>query len=45
MSDVEKYIDAKETKSPGFKAKVEEEYKNLRIGELIRQLRISQGMT
>ena len=45
MSDVEKYIDAKEAKSPGFKAKVEEEYKNIRIGELIRQLRISQGMT
>jgi DNA-binding XRE family transcriptional regulator len=45
MSDVEKYIDLKETKSPGFKVKVEEEYKNLRIGELIRQLRISQGMT
>ena len=45
MSDVEKYIDKKETASPGFRKKVDEEYKNLRIGELIRQLRISQGMT
>ena len=45
MSDVEKYIDIRETNSPGFKTKVDEEYQNLRIGELIRQLRISQGMT
>ncbi|MGM0432263.1 MAG: helix-turn-helix domain-containing protein, partial [Spirochaetota bacterium] len=30
---------------PGFKSKIEEEYKNLRIGEIIRQLRLSQGMT
>jgi len=45
MSDVEKYIDAKEGESPGFKRKIEEEYKNLRIGEIIRQLRLSQGMT
>lgn len=45
MSDVEKYINEKETESPGFKSKIEEEYKNLRIGEIIRQLRLSQGMT
>ena len=45
MSDVEKYIDIRESNSPGFKAKVEKEYKNLRIGELIRQLRLSHGMT
>ena len=45
MSDVEKYIDAKEAKSPGIKVKIEEEYENLRIGELVRQLRLSQGMT
>ena len=45
MSDVEKYINEKETESPGFKIKFEEEYRNLRIGEIIRQLRLSQGMT
>lgn len=45
MSDVEKYINKKEAKSPGFKNKIEEEYNNLKIGEIIRQLRVSQGMT
>jgi HTH-type transcriptional regulator / antitoxin HipB len=45
MSDVEKYINGKETESPGFRSKIEEEYTNLRIGEIIRQLRLSQGMT
>ncbi len=45
MSEVEKYIDKKEATSPGFRKKIDEEYKNLRIGELIRQLRLSQGMT
>ena len=45
MSDVEKYINDKEIESPGFKSKIEEEYKNLRIGVIIRQLRLSQGMT
>lgn len=45
MSDLEKYIDAKEAAFPGFKRKVEKEYENLRIGERIRQLRLSQGMT
>lgn len=45
MSDVEKYINKKEAESPGFKGKIDEEYRNLRIGEIIRQLRLSQGLT
>ena len=45
MSDVEKYINRKEIKTPGFREKVEEEYENLKLGEEIRQLRLSNGMT
>lgn len=45
MSDVDKYINKKEAQTFGFKDKIEEEYKNLRIGEIIRQLRLSEGMT
>ena len=45
MSDVEKYITKKEIKTPGFRKKVEEEYENLKLGEEIRQLRLSNGMT
>jgi HTH-type transcriptional regulator / antitoxin HipB len=45
MSDIEKYIHEKDLKSPGFRSKVEAEYRTLRIGEIIRQLRLSQGMT
>jgi ribosome-binding protein aMBF1 (putative translation factor) len=45
MSDVDKYINKKEAEYPGFKTKVNKEYCNLRIGEIIRQLRLSQGMT
>lgn len=45
MSDVEKYINKKEINTPGFKRKVEEEYENLKLGDEIRQLRLSNGMT
>ncbi len=45
MSDVDKYISRKDAKNPGFKSFVEEELENLRIGEEIRQLRLSSGMT
>ena len=45
MSDVEKYITKREIKSPGFKKMVEEEYENLKLGEEIRQMRLSMGMT
>ncbi len=45
MSDVEKYINKKEIKAPGFRGKVEEEYENLKLGEEIRQLRLANGMT
>ena len=45
MSDVEKYINRKNIKTPGFREKVEEEYENLKLGEEIRLLRLSEGMT
>ncbi|MBN2651508.1 MAG: helix-turn-helix transcriptional regulator [Spirochaetales bacterium] len=45
MSDVEKYIKKKETASPGFKQKVNDEILNLRIGEEIRKMRTAEGMT
>ncbi len=45
MSDVDKYIQKMEKKSPGFSSKVEQELENLRIGEEIRNLRVSKGMT
>ena len=45
MSDVEKYIAKREIKSPGFRKMVEEEYENLKLGEEIRQMRLSMGMT
>ena len=45
MSDIEKYIAKREIKSPGFKKMVEEEYENLKLGEEIRQMRLSMGMT
>ncbi len=45
MSDVERYINKKEITTPGFKGKVEEEYENLKLGEEIRKLRLSNGMT
>ncbi len=45
MSDVERYINKKEITTPGFKGRVEEEYENLKLGEEIRKLRLSNGMT
>lgn len=45
MSDVDKYIKKMETKSPGFTSKVQQELENLKIGEEIRNLRVSKGMT
>ncbi len=45
MSDVEKYIQKREAKSPNFRKKLDEERRNLRIGMLIRELRIERGMT
>ena len=45
MSDVDKYISRKDARSPGFKSLVEDELENLKIGEEIRQLRLSSGMT
>ena len=45
MSDVEKYIQKREAKNPNFRKELDEERRNLRIGMLIRELRLERGMT
>lgn len=45
MSDLERYIRKRETKNPNFRAGVEDERRNLRIGLLIKELRLEKGMT
>ncbi len=45
MSDLEKYIKKREKKEPGFRKGLNEEYENLRIGLMIKELRIKEGMT
>ncbi len=45
MSGLEKYIDKREKNSPGFKKELNEEYENLRIGLMIKELRLKKGIT
>ena len=45
MSDLERYIRKREKKNPNFRAGLEEERRNLRIGLLIKELRLEKGMT
>ena len=39
MSDLDRYIEIRTEREPDFASVVEQEYENLRIGELIRNLR------
>ena len=45
MSDVENYIKKRETRNPNFRKELDEERRNLRVGMLIRELRLQRGMT
>jgi DNA-binding XRE family transcriptional regulator len=45
ISDLDKYIDKREKKSPGFKKAVLDELDNLKIGIQIKDLRLKNGMT
>ena len=45
MSDLERYILKREAKNPNFRKELDEERRNLRIGMLIRELRLERGMT
>ena len=45
MSDLERYIQTREKKNPNFRNGLEEERRNLRIGLLIKELRLEKGMT
>ncbi len=45
MSDVERYVRKREKKNSNFRAGLEDERRNLRIGLLIKELRLEKGMT
>lgn len=45
MSDLEKYIKKREKKNPNFRKGVNKEYENLKIGLLIKKLRLEKGLT
>ena len=45
MSDLDRYIETRTRREPEFAGVVEQEYENLRIGELIRQLREEHHMS
>ena len=45
VSAVEKYVQTREAKNPNFRKELDEERRNLRIGMLIRELRLEKGMT
>ena len=45
MSDLERYVLKREAKNPNFRKELDEERRNLRIGMLIRELRLERGMT
>lgn len=43
MSDLERYIQKREAKNPNFRKELDEERRNLRIGMLIRELRLKEA--
>jgi len=45
MDDLEKYINDRKEKSKEFSSNFEEDYDNFRIGYLLKQARISAGIT
>mgnify|MGYP000653871635 FL=1 len=45
MSDLDRYIETRTEREPDFAGVVEQEYENLRIGELIRHLRQEHHMS
>ena len=45
MSDLQKYIANRKTVDPEFAASFDEGYKHFKIGVLLKQARISAGMT
>ena len=45
MSDLDRYIEKRTSREPEFAGVVEQEYENLRIGELIRHLREEHHMS
>lgn len=45
MSDVQRYVQEREARNPNFRNELNKERLNLRVGMLIRELRLEQGMT
>ena len=45
MSDLERYIAKRQRANPNFRKELQEERRNLRIGLLIKELRMEKGMT
>jgi HTH-type transcriptional regulator / antitoxin HipB len=45
MDDLDKYIDKRKKKSPGFKKKFDKGYEQFKIGILLKQARLEAGYT
>ena len=45
MSDLQRYIEKRKKNDPDFATKYEYEYEQLKIGVLLRELRLKEGMT
>ena len=45
MSDLQKYIKKRKKADPNFAADYEHEYQQFKIGVLLRELRLKEGMT
>ena len=45
MSDLQKYIEKRKKDDPNFSADYEDEYQQFKIGVLLRELRLKEGMT
>jgi len=45
MNDLDKYIEKRDKRSPGFKKGVLDELNNLKIGSKIKEMRTKNGMT
>ena len=45
MTDIDNYIEKRNRKNKNFKNTVNNEYKNLKLGKLIKELRENEGLT
>ena len=45
MNDLQRYIEKRKKRDPEFAANYEQEYEQFKIGVLLRELRLKEGMT